>query len=269
MGQLDGAQLAERCFGSPRGRAYALARQAWGVTPQRVKQARQWRAGRIRRFTEKQRRKHDWINFAEITDWCSEIDGSVAPNEAACASAYEKLQRDLLEGDFEENDGSRVLYLHPWTVMAKITRARLREAVDVYPPATVRSEYLNHCWIPRKLFQAWIAKHHLPQNPPRFAPALQTIGTEHASHAGAQFLVADSGGRKRGRRPIKLEQVKQAMRGDIQSGRQTDAGLRSMLEKSLAGTYGVSRDTARKARKAVLSEIVEKSQSRQITTNDK
>ncbi len=30
-----------------------------------------------------------------------------------------------------------------------------------------------------------------------------------------------------------------------------------MLEKSLAETYGVSRDTARKARAAVLSEIIE------------
>jgi DNA-binding GntR family transcriptional regulator len=63
--------------------------------------------------------------------------------------------------------------------------------------------------------------------------------------------------RKRGRRPNKLEMVKEAMRCDIREGRQTAAGFGAMLEKTLASTYGVSRDTARKARIAVLSEIVE------------
>jgi DNA-binding GntR family transcriptional regulator len=38
-----------------------------------------------------------------------------------------------------------------------------------------------------------------------------------------------------------------------------------MLEKNLAMNYGVSRDTARKARNAVLSEL----NSRQIPTIDK
>jgi hypothetical protein len=37
------------------------------------------------------------------------------------------------------------------------------------------------------------------------------------------------------------------MRRDIQTGRHTATSLRGMLEKSLAETYGVSRDTARKA----------------------
>jgi DNA-binding GntR family transcriptional regulator len=68
-----------------------------------------------------------------------------------------------------------------------------------------------------------------------------------------------SDARKRGRRPDKLEQVKEAMRSDIREGRQTTADLRGMLEKNLNTTYGVSRDTARKARAAVLSEFVENS----------
>jgi len=37
--------------------------------------------------------------------------------------------------------------------------------------------------------------------------------------------------------------------------------LETMLEKELAAKYKVSRDTARKARDAVLSEFVEKSNS--------
>ena len=57
------------------------------------------------------------------------------------------------------------------------------------------------------------------------------------------------------------QQVKEAMRRDIREGRQTAEGLRTMLEKNLATTYGVSRDTARKARITVLSEFFENSNS--------
>jgi hypothetical protein len=71
--------------------------------------------------------------------------------------------------------------------------------------------------------------------------------------------------RRRGARPRKFEQVCGAMRDDLRQGRRTPAELETMLEKNLAATYGVSRDTARKARTAVLAEL----NSRQIPTNDK
>jgi hypothetical protein len=60
--------------------------------------------------------------------------------------------------------------------------------------------------------------------------------------------------RARGRKPQKRKMVEQAMRSDIREGRLTLAGLQKMLEKELAGTYGVSRDTVRKALKQVVSE---------------
>ena len=47
------------------------------------------------------------------------------------------------------------------------------------------------------------------------------------------------------------------MRSDIKSGRRTVESLRDMLEKDLEKNYEVSRDTARKARTAVLSEFIE------------
>ena len=62
-------------------------------------------------------------------------------------------------------------------------------------------------------------------------------------------------GNRRGRKPTKLEQVKQAMRRDLSQGSE----LRNMREKELAAKYGVSRDTARKARNAVVSKIVDDS----------
>jgi len=61
--------------------------------------------------------------------------------------------------------------------------------------------------------------------------------------------------RLRRRKAKKLNQVKETMRADVLLGRETRDGLRDMLEKDLAANYGVSRDTARKARDAVLSEM--------------
>jgi hypothetical protein len=58
--------------------------------------------------------------------------------------------------------------------------------------------------------------------------------------------------RRRGRKPGKFERTKEAMRHDIREGRLNPASLREKLEKDLAEAYGVSRDTARKARDAVL-----------------
>ena len=72
-------------------------------------------------------------------------------------------------------------------------------------------------------------------------------------------------GNRRGRKPTKLEQVKQAMRRDFSQRSE----LQNMQEKELAAKYGVSRDTARKARDAVVPQIVDELNCRQIATNDK
>jgi len=103
----------------------------------------------------------------------------------------------------------------------------------------------------------------------RSQPAVENqemaAGPAASSTAGPPKPGAAAPARRRGARPLKLEKARDAMRNDIQRGRLTPAQLDNMLEKNLATNYGVSRDTARKARKAVLSEL----NSRQIPTNDK
>jgi hypothetical protein len=74
--------------------------------------------------------------------------------------------------------------------------------------------------------------------------------------------------RRRGAKPKKFERVREAMMSDIQQGRRSGAELGDMLEKELSASYGVSRDTARRARNAVLSAL-QGLNSRQISTNDK
>jgi hypothetical protein len=95
----------------------------------------------------------------------------------------------------------------------------------------------------------------------RSRPALESqetpAGSGPRSTAGPRKSGAARPARHRGPRPKKFEQARDAMRNDLQKGRLTAAGLETMLEKTLAADYGVSRDTARKARKAVLSELGE------------
>lgn len=91
------------------------------------------------------------------------------------------------------------------------------------------------------------------------------VGCGRRSTAGPRKSAAGGPGRRRGPRPQKFEQTKEAMRNELQQGRLTLAQLDDMLEKNLVTKYGVSRDTARRARNAVLSEL----NSRQIPTYDK
>jgi hypothetical protein len=67
-------------------------------------------------------------------------------------------------------------------------------------------------------------------------------------------------------RARKLTKVQRNMSEEIQQGKLTTAELENMLEKDLSARYDVSRDTARKARNAVLAELC---RSTRTTTNDK
>ena len=61
--------------------------------------------------------------------------------------------------------------------------------------------------------------------------------------------------RPRGPQPVKRQRTIEAMRDNIQQGTLTEAQLATMKEVELSATYGVSRDTARMARNAVLSSL--------------
>jgi hypothetical protein len=131
---------------------------------------RQKRDNQIHVFTETNRNTRDWINFAEIAEWCSEEDG-ILPNEAKRAAAYDSLARDLLAGEFVEDGRSRVLYLHPRSAKIRMTARWLKDAIDHnLDGANGRLGFLPRCWISLRMFERWIAKHRLPESPPRFRP---------------------------------------------------------------------------------------------------
>jgi hypothetical protein len=133
--------------------------------------ARRWDVNRIRRFWEDQQRKREWINFAEIAEWFSELGGS-GPNEAEREKAYKMLEDDLLAGVFEEAGRSQVLFRCPGvsSTHARMTRQRLQDAIDKNLDGEHGRFYLKHCWLPRKLFERWCGWHHLSKSPQRFEP---------------------------------------------------------------------------------------------------
>jgi hypothetical protein len=137
---------------------------------ERARKAKQWDENRIRRFEEDQRRKREWINFAEIAEWFSELGGPAKPKKAAAARerAYRMLEQDLLAGKFEEGRRTQVLF-RCWGVTRRIMRRQcLQNAIDHNYDGEHGRFYLKHCWLPRKLFERWCAWHHLPKSPPRF-----------------------------------------------------------------------------------------------------
>jgi hypothetical protein len=131
-----------------------------------------WRLNRAVLFKWRQLRRRWWIQFHEIVEWYAELNRGSITEEAARASAYDKLQRDLLAGEFEEGGRSQVLFLHPDILKARMTPAWLRTIIERQrrPEEIVREQYLSQCWIPRRMFDWWIARHELPRSPPRFEP---------------------------------------------------------------------------------------------------
>jgi hypothetical protein len=137
---------------------------------ERSQQVRHRRQILIERFTEDQRRKRNWINFAEIADWCSDLNGP-APNDSVRVDAYRKLQQALLDGDFEQDGPAGVRLLHP--KMFKRIQREYARTISAIHEERLRSDVLPYCWLSRDLFERWCAKHHLPASPPRFQPKQQ------------------------------------------------------------------------------------------------
>src|SRR5262245_44124323 len=115
---MRGARMARKR--SRRGRPVGPPRFVdfpWEETDRRVRrehelahEAKRWNEDRSRRFEEDQWRKREWIKFAEIAEWFSELGGS-GPNEAARERALTMLGCDLLAGYFEEGSRSRVRFV--------------------------------------------------------------------------------------------------------------------------------------------------------------
>ena len=133
---------------------------------------RQWRAGRMLRFADRQEQERRWIRFIELAERYGRNIG--------VAEGYEQLRLAVMNGDFERAGRSRVLYLHPLATHTKMTRDKMRNASETLPRLTLERHYLGCCWIPRDMATAWCLARgvsvngwldgELPQRKPRGRP---------------------------------------------------------------------------------------------------
>jgi len=165
-------RAARHCFNSKVQRLRDIVERFEWV---RLYSIRRRRTARIERITEFLRHSGERKNFAEIAEYCSEESGIVS-NEVARETAYEKLLADLLDGDFEENGVSQIMYLHPYTSKTRMTREWMADllAFKDADRAAIISQYLAPCWMPRAFSERWFAKHRMEPRPQRFEPKRQT-----------------------------------------------------------------------------------------------
>jgi hypothetical protein len=159
---------------------------------------------------------------------------SVTYTDASCTSAYQKLSKIPSHKYYPERTvGFLLMEVHRDEFFSLLTEAGL-ELPKFWRPPT-------------------------PQPPERERESNISRDSELFSEDAS--LAVSPVGRRRGPKPKKFEKTKQAMECDIQQGRLSIPDLDAMLEKEMEERYGVSRDTAREARKATLSEFAEKSNS--------
>ena len=142
-----------------------------------------------------------------------------------------------------------------------------RQLSDLLHPQQV-SWMLHYIVVMKEAVLDFAGRRELPP------PTWWTSGTTPSTVANVTGRVAQSvaarsippqapsrAARPRGRRPKKLEHVIKAITGDIHEGRLTTDALSNKLQKELADEYGVSRETACKARDAVLFAMQTKAKS--------
>jgi hypothetical protein len=141
-----------------------------------------WRKSRIERFTKRQRLAREWINFAEIADFCAREDGSIVPDEKKRILAFNTLANDILNGGFEKNGRSKVLFLNPCRRQIRLTPAELKDVIEYnYDGDHGLSEWLPYCWAPQEIVEGWLEKHRLEKPLGWFmAPRRETAQIESA-----------------------------------------------------------------------------------------
>jgi hypothetical protein len=138
----------------------------------RRKNLEQWRHARIDRFSRRQWQVREWINFGDVADFCARETGSITPDEEKRARAYDELADALIKGEFDRDDRSRVLYLHPTSKKARMTWEWFSDVFRFNIDGNRgQSEFLPYCWVPREMMARFLEKRRLPQSPALFGPS--------------------------------------------------------------------------------------------------
>jgi hypothetical protein len=124
---------------------------------------------RVERWQARMRESAEWISLADIVTRCVSIaewraceTGSVSTDAWLKMKAYRALYHSLIDGDFEENGRSRVVYPdglfsdRPWLRMT-------RDLCEAWPEDVEdRIVILNGCWVHRDLARCWFEDRRIP-----------------------------------------------------------------------------------------------------------
>ena len=161
-------------------------------------------------------------------------------------------------GPLREDQRSGLRMITPENKAGFIIGRTIRSLIDISTPISWISHYIL---VMKEAILDFARRHELP--PPSWwadgtdVPTDVGVITKDTHSVAASPTPAPTHlARPRGRKPKKLDQVKQDMRDAIRLGQLTPGVLRDMPETNLADRYDVSRDTVRKARDAILSEML-------------
>jgi hypothetical protein len=208
-------------------------------------------------------RKQGWLTVAQLTRaWGRELaKGGEADQHIQDLGHI--LLVDILNGRLDDSgplvddQRSGLRLITPENKAGFIKGHHVRDLLDTSPISLIS----HHIIVMKEAALDFARRHKVPapswwtEEAPSLSPASGVTSQNAHSGAASPTSSPSASTRRGGRRPKKLDQAKEAMRSDIREGRLTRAELRDMLEKNLAEKYEVSRDTARKAREAVLSEV--------------
>jgi hypothetical protein len=216
-------------------------------------------------------RKKGWLTLAQLVRaWAPELAGSKTNPTQVEHDLMHVLLEDIVNGRLDDagplTNGQR-LGLRFINDKGQAGLLEGHEVRDLFVPGGITSAITplvtSRLVVLKEAVLDFARRHELPQ--PSWwadAPNESNSTNDAAPDAAAPILDAVSQTPRAAtlapayrQRAKKLERVKEAMRDDVRQGRYTLSELQNMAEKSMAANYGVSRDTARKALKAILSEL--------------
>jgi hypothetical protein len=212
-------------------------------------------------------RTKGWLTVAELVPtWAAEIRGAEQDPQQFAQDLMRLVLEDIVNNRLDDAgplvEGRRL----GLRMITPDNRANFLEGHQVGDLVSAGGEltiFLHRIEVMKEAALDFARRHQLPSPSwwtdvsaasPKPANHLAPDGTISIPKAASKNPEEAGSKRPRGPKPKKFEQVKKAMRDDILSGRRTKEDLMEMQEKELEAQYGVSRDTARRARKAVFVE---------------
>jgi hypothetical protein len=128
-------------------------------------------------FVEQQRKARQFVNLADLVDWCarSTTAAGVDEEERARELAYRRLAHSILMGEFEQGR-PHVRYLDPEVSRWRLKREQIKialEAAAALGSFAASEKFWGFCWLPGELARQWLRSQGY-RLPPHFEPVPKT-----------------------------------------------------------------------------------------------